>query len=74
MNYSVYIKSGTCGWFDYDGCDQIIKKVIGAVVLPNKGDVLEMSEEKRLVRYMVTEVKHSLMDHCVYYSIYVIKI
>ena len=24
---SFLIKSGTCGWFDYDGCDMCLKKI-----------------------------------------------
>lgn len=27
MKYTIYIKSGTCGWFDYDGCDSTVKEV-----------------------------------------------
>ena len=27
IHLGFYIKSGTCGWFDYDGCDMCLKTI-----------------------------------------------
>jgi len=76
VKYSIYIKSGTCGWFSYDGCDQWVKEVEGAATLPRVGEYIELVEhdEKHITKFLVTEVKHYISEHGSFISVYVIRV
>jgi len=53
--FKVAIKSGTCGWHDYDNCDQVIID-IPSDNIPRVGEVLEINDLDNK-KYLVTEVK-----------------
>ncbi len=75
MTYTIYIKSGSSGWFSHDGCDMGISVVEKAEIIPGTGEYIELKEEseKYISRFLVTEVKHSIYDHGNYCSVYVIR-
>ena len=62
--YHVLIKSGTSGYYDYDGCDMSVAEIENNNI-PNVGDILEIDrvnlvgEEKHLDvnNYLVREVR-----------------
>lgn len=56
--FTVLIKSGTCGHFNYDGCDMLVAEIPSSNI-PRKGDILEFgdNENRKIKRYLVTEVQ-----------------
>lgn len=58
--FTVAVKSGTNGHYDFDNCDLIIA-TIPSENIPNVGDILVFgdTENKNLKKYLVREVKRS---------------
>lgn len=58
--FTVAIKSGTCGYSDYDDCDMILAK-IQSDNIPNVGDILYFGDHNNRNRkkYLVREVERS---------------
>lgn len=58
--FTIAIKSGKSGHFDYDGCDLILAE-IPSNNIPNKGDILTFGDDQNRSEqaYLVTEVSRS---------------
>lgn len=56
--YTVAIKSGTNGHYDYDNCDMVIAE-IPSNDIPRLGEILEFgdAENRKWEQYLVREVK-----------------
>lgn len=88
MNISIYIKSGTGGYFDYDGCDLRVASIEKEnFPIPRIGesiDVLEDDDKKRTNlkgeiikkyhQYLVTDVHYWISDDNHGVAIYVVPI
>lgn len=59
--YTVAVKSGTNGYYDYDCCDEVIAE-IPSNNIPRVGDVLEFGDSNNYnnKKYLVREVKYSI--------------
>jgi len=60
------IKSGTCGWFDYDGCDlclQTITRKDNQFVIPPIGSKITINtKEKMCDKYIVNDIEIAYGD------------
>ena len=86
MDISVNIKSGTGGYFDYDGCDLCVIKNDN-LPIPRIGEVLEILEDndkkttnskgvilKEYHQYLVTDVHYYIVNDDYDVTIYVVPI
>lgn len=78
MMMSVYIKSGTGGYFDCDGCDLLVKEISTDVIpVPRIGETLDIREDnddkktnaqgeilKEYHSYLVTDVHYWVQPSC----------
>ena len=56
MKISVNVKSGTGGWYDYEGCDKNIID-LNTEFIPRVGDILDIAKEgEKMMSYLVREV------------------
>lgn len=76
MNISIKIKSGTGGYFDYDGCPYLIKTIkVPNFPIPRIGETLELYEPNddgkqnrtgqtlcEYHQYLVTDVRYWIND------------
>lgn len=88
MTISINIKSGTGGYYDYDGCDMHIKNVsTNNFPIPRIGETIEILEDNDKKRmnakgeilkeyhdYLVTDVKYRIIPNGNYVEVYVIPI
>ena len=88
MNISINIKSGTGGYYDYDGCDLCIKEIKNdKFPIPRIGesiDICEENDEKRTNskgkilneyhQYLVTDVHYWISDNAYGVVVYVVPI
>lgn len=78
MNYSINIKSRTCGHYDYDNCDLCLSKVEDADFIPRIGDTLVLPHRiegrTKRERYLVNNVEIAIYEYGTFYTVYVIKI
>ena len=88
MNISVCIKSGTGGYYDYDGCDLCLKKIeYENFPIPRIGETIEILEEndekrtnykgevlKEFHQYLVRDVRYWMADNTYGVTIYVVPI
>lgn len=72
MMISVYVKSGTGGYFDHDGCDLLVKEISTDVIpVPRIGESIDIWEDnddkktnsegeilKEYHRYLITDVRY----------------
>lgn len=77
MIMSVYVKSGTGGYFDCDGCDLLVKEISTDVIpVPRIGETLDIREDndgkktnargeilKEYHHYLVTDVRYWIHDN-----------
>lgn len=59
--FTICIKSGTCGYFDHDGCDMEVAE-INSSNIPRKDDVLVIYENGKSKRLLVTEVEYTYTE------------
>lgn len=79
MIMSIYVKSGTGGHFDYDGCDLLVKEIsTDAIPVPRIGESIDIWEDnddkktnekgeilKEYHSYLVTDVHYWIQgDNC----------
>lgn len=59
--YSIAIKSGSCGYSDYDNCDWVVAEVQSDNI-PRVGDILDIDDGSNEGRkeYLVREIKRSI--------------
>ena len=88
MMMSVYVKSGTGGYSDYDGCDLLVKVIpTDTIPVPRIGesiDILEDNDDKKTNAkgeilkeyhsYLVTDVHYWVCDNSGGISVYVVPI
>jgi len=88
MTISIYIKSGTGGYYDYGGCDWLIKEIQDDnFPIPRIGESIEILEDndqkrtnnagvilKEYHTYLVTDVRYWINDKSNGVSIYVIPV
>ena len=88
MIMSVYVKSGTGGYFDYDGCDLLVKEISTDIIpVPRIGETLDIWENnddentdskgeilKEYHNYLVTDVCYWVQDNCGAIAVYVVPI
>lgn len=60
MAFTVLIKSGTCGYFDYDGIDYLVGEVPSDNI-PSIGEYLTLQDARKdtkfsYTKYLVTEI------------------
>lgn len=88
MNISICVKSGTGGYYDYDGCDLIIKEIDNAYFpIPRINETIEILENnykghtnskgeilKEYHEYLVRDVRYLINNSYHSVKIYVIPI
>lgn len=90
MEISILVKSGTSGYFDYDGCNLLIKKIIETdnFPIPRIGEILKLLEDndkglknikgeivKEYHSYLVKDIEYFITDNNQYIiNIYVVSI
>ena len=88
MYISINIKSGTGGYYDYDGCDLCIKEIeYENFPIPRVGesiDILEDNDEKKtsskgkvlkeLHKYLVNDICYWIVDNDYGVTVYVVPI
>ena len=88
MMMSVYVKSGTGGHFDYDGCDLLVREIsTDTIPVPRIGESIDICEDnddkktnakgeilKEYHRYLVTDVCYWVNDNSGGISVYAVPI
>ena len=88
MNISICVKSGTGGYYDYDGCDLIIKEIDNSSFpIPRINETIEILENndkghtnskgeilKEYHEYLVRDVRYWISDSCHSIKVYVVPI
>lgn len=88
MNISINIKSGTGGYYDYDGCDLCLKEMTHEnFPIPRIGETIDILEDndnkttnsrgevlKVLHQYLVNDVNYWISDNAYGVTIYVVPI
>ena len=88
MNMTINIKSGTGGYYDYDGCDLCVKEITCEnFPIPRIGESIEVSEDndknqinskgkilKEFHQYLVNDVRYWISDNNYGVTVYVVPI
>lgn len=88
MTISINVKSGTGGYYDYDGCDLRLKKMENSnFPIPRIGESIEIWEDddkkrtndkgiilKTYHQYLVSDVRYWIIDEKYGVTVYVIPI
>ena len=88
MNISINVKSGTGGYYDYDGCDYCIKEIEDSnFPIPRIGESIEILEDndygekntrgnflQELHTYEVKDIKYWINDNNYGVTVYVVPI
>ena len=65
--YNVYIKSGTGGHFDEDGCDNLIAELV-TPFLPRIGEIISLEERNKENKlyyqsYLIRDIKYWVQEN-----------
>lgn len=64
--YDISIKSGTGGWYDYDGCDKCVAK-LETHFLPRVGETIQIltkdeNKKSNYISYLIRDVNYWYID------------